>query len=108
MRGLKRPRKIKEEEATKEIMEEVQDRKQQLEDEVWKEVEEYIFSWEQERRMSSFSNAKIWQLAQSSAIKAENLENDFTEATAKVQEMGWKEGKHIFKCWSAQDDGHGS
>ena len=93
MRGLKRPRKIKEEEAAKENLEEVQDRKQQLEDEVWKEVEQYIFSLEQKRRMSSFSNAKIWQVAQSSATKAENLENDFIEATAKVQELGWKEGK---------------
>ena len=55
MRGLKRLRGIKEEEeeAAKELLEEVQDRKQQLEDEVWKEIEEYIISWEKERRMSS-------------------------------------------------------
>ena len=56
MRGLKRPRKIKEEEAAKELLEEIQDKQQQLEDEVWKEIEEYIISWEQERRMSSILN----------------------------------------------------
>ena len=32
MRGLKRPRKIKEEAAAKELLEEIQDKKQQLED----------------------------------------------------------------------------
>ena len=32
-------------------------------------------------------------MVQSSATKAENLENEFTEVTAKVQELCWKEGK---------------
>ena len=48
MRGLKRLRKIREEEAAKELLEEVQDQKQQLEDEVWREMEDYIFPWESE------------------------------------------------------------
>ena len=43
MWGLERLRKIKEEEgAAKELLEEVQDRKQQLEEEVWKEIVEYM------------------------------------------------------------------
>ena len=33
-------------------------RKQEEEDEVWKEVEEYIISWEPERKRSSTSIAK--------------------------------------------------
>ena len=67
-------------------MEEVQDREreQQLEQEVWKEIEEFIISWEPERRKRS-------------ATKAENVENDFTEITAKVQELGWKEGKKFIQ-----------
>ena len=40
MRSLRRLRKIREA---------VQDRKQQLEDEIWKEVDDYIFSWEPEK-----------------------------------------------------------
>ena len=42
-------------------------------------------------------NTKIWQLAQSSATKAEYLENDFTDATRKVPEFGWTEGTHAFQ-----------
>ena len=46
MRGPERLRKSKEEEeeAPKELLEELQDRKQQLEDEVWKEIEGHIIS----------------------------------------------------------------
>ena len=44
MRGLKRLRKIREEEAAKELLEEVQDQKQQLEDEVWRERWRTTFS----------------------------------------------------------------
>ena len=40
----------------KELLEEVQDRKQQREDEVWKEIEEYISSWETEKRRSCTIN----------------------------------------------------
>ena len=39
----------------------------------------------QERRSK---NAKIWQLVQSSNAKAENLEHDFNEISAKIQELG--------------------
>ena len=48
MRELKRLRKIREEEdeAAKELLEEVQDRKQQLEDEAWKEMEDCFVSWD--------------------------------------------------------------
>ena len=38
--------------AAKELLEKGQDRKQQLEEEVWKEIEEHITSWEPERRRS--------------------------------------------------------
>ena len=74
MRGLQRLRKIQEEEATKELVEEVQDRKQQLEEGTWKDIEQYIISWDQERRRSSTLNAKIWQLVHSSTTKVESLE----------------------------------
>ena len=42
---------------------------------------------------------KFGQSEQSSATKAEKLENDFTEVAAKVQELGWKEGKRLSRCW---------
>ena len=38
-----------EEKAAEELLEEVQDRKHQLEDEVRKEVDDYIFSWSRKR-----------------------------------------------------------
>ena len=94
---LKRLRKIKEKEAEKELLEEVQDRKQQLEDEVWTEMEKYIVSWDPERRISSTLNAKIWQLVQGSTTKTESLENEFTEIAAKVQEVGLDRRQEIIQ-----------
>ena len=82
----------------------MQDRKQQLEDEVWKEMEDYIFSWEPERRRSGTLNAKIWKMVQSSTAKSENLENDFTETVAKVQELGWKDGERLSSCWIEKEE----
>ena len=53
-------RKIREEEeVAKELQEAVRDRKEQWEDEVWKEMEDYIFSWEPEKMISGTLNAKI-------------------------------------------------
>ena len=102
MRGLKRLRKIREEEeAAQELLEED---KKQLEDEVWKEMEDYIFSWELERRISGTPNAKNWQMVQSSTTKSENLENDSTETAAKVQELGWKDGKRLSRCWVEKEE----
>ena len=39
---------------------ESQERKQQLEDELWKEVGDYIFSWEPGKRRSGTLNANKW------------------------------------------------
>ena len=49
-RSLRQLRKINEEEAAKELLESVQERKQQVEEELWREVDEYIFSWEPGKR----------------------------------------------------------
>ena len=51
---------------------------------------------------------KIWQLTQSSATKARNLEIDFTEAASKASELGWSEGKNNSKCWLDKNDGNDS
>ena len=65
----------------------MQDRKQQVEDEVWKEMEDYIFTWEPEMRITQqfgkwCRNQKIWS----------------TEIVAKVQELGQKGGKRLSRC----------
>ena len=99
----KKKKKEEEEEEAKELLGEVRDRKQQIEDEVWNKIGDHIASWETET-----TNAKIWQLTESRETKAQNLENDFTEATAKVQELGWAESKYAFRCWPEREDGHGS
>ena len=49
-RGLRELRKIIKE-AANELLEAVPDRKQQLENEIWKEMDDYIFSWEPEKRI---------------------------------------------------------
>ena len=57
----------------------------QQEDETWKELADFFASWDTEKSRTCSFSSKKWQPAQSSATKAENLENDFTEATAKAQ-----------------------
>ena len=55
--GLKRIRKLREEEETlKELLEDVQDKKKQQEDDMWNELEEYMTSWERTNTLST----KIW------------------------------------------------
>ena len=96
-RSLRKLRKV-EEEAAKELLEAVQERKQQLEDEVWKKVGDRMFSWERELRISGTLNANNWQMVQSSTATSENLEHDFTEIVARVQELGWTDGERLSRC----------
>ena len=62
-----------------------------------REMEGYIFSGELEKRRPGTPNSKNWQMVQSSDTEAENLEHDFTEIVAKVQELGWRDGKRLSK-----------
>ena len=76
IRGLKRIRKIREEEeeAATGLFEDLQDRNEQQEDGMWTVLEECIASWDAEKRRTSSLSTKIWHLAQSGATKAEKLE----------------------------------
>ena len=49
-----------------------------------------FFSCEPEKRRSGTLNGKIWQMVQCSNTKSENLEHDFNEIVAEVQELGWE------------------
>ena len=49
--------------------------------------------------------AKLWQMVQSSNTKSENLEHDFDEIVAKVQELGWKDAKRLCRCWVQKEEG---
>ena len=104
IRGLKRIRKIGEEDEAEGLLEDVQERMKQQEDEKWKELEEYIASWDTEKRRTSSLSTKIWQVTEGDATKAESLENDFTEATSEAEELGWSEGKSNPKCWFERTD----
>ena len=48
---------------------------------------------------SGYLNAKKWHMAHSNTAKSENLENDLTEIVAKVQELVWKAGERLSRCW---------
>ena len=77
----------------------VLDKRTQHEEEMWNELEECMASWDTEKRRTSTLSTTVWQIAQSNAAKAENLEKDFIEASSKAQELGWSEGKSNPKCW---------
>ena len=88
-----------EEKVAKELLEEVLERKLQMEDVMWQVLDNYIFSWEPGKRRSGSLYAKIWQLTKSGNTKAENLEHDFNEIVAKILELGWNDGKRVTRCW---------
>ena len=77
VRGLKRRHKIREDVAKEWLVEvgdkqpqmEEHDRKQSIEDEVWKEIEDYSVSWQTEKKRSLTKDTKTWQLTQSSENK---------------------------------------
>ena len=76
-KGVKYLRKVRDEEkAAKEVLEEVQERRLQMEDEIWREQDTFNFSWESGKGRSRSLNAKIWQLERSSNTKAENLKSE--------------------------------
>ena len=108
-RRKKEKEKEKEKEEEKELLElqeAVQERKQQLEGELWEELDDYIFSWEPEQRRSGTLNAKIWLLVQgSSNTKSENMEHDFDEIAAKIDELGWNDDKRLTRNWDEKEEG---
>ena len=69
----------------KELLEDVQDRKQQQAEDMWKELADYMASWEAEKSRTSTLSTKIWQKTQSNATMAENLENDSIELSSKTK-----------------------
>ena len=59
MKGWKHFREVRDDEkAATELLDEVQERKLQLEDELWQELDNYIFTWEPGKRRSASLNAK--------------------------------------------------
>ena len=82
-----------EENAAEEILVGVKQWRQQTEVDMWTELEQYIALEDSEKRRSGCTNAKIWQLVQSSSTEAENLDNDFDELATTIREMGWGDDK---------------
>ena len=93
-----------EERAAEEILEEAKQRRQQPEDDMWTELEQYIASEGSEKRRSGCMNARSWQMVHSSSTTAENLENDFDEIAATILEMGWGDGSKKTRFWLQEED----
>ena len=109
-KGLKQLRKAREEErAAKELQEEMlenvekaQERVLQLAENLWKELDEYMYSWEQEFGRPNHLSTKIWQLIRSNHTKSENLENDFTEILDRTRVLGWNETTESIRVWAGK------
>ena len=96
IRGLKRIRNLVEEKDTlKELLEDERE---------WKELEDYMTSWDAEKMIASTLSTQIWQMTQSNATKVENLENDFIELSSKTKELGSSDEKSNPKCWLEKRD----
>ena len=101
--GLTQLRKIREEEeAAKELLEEVQDRKQQLEDELWKEMEDH------EQRMSGTLKAKVctWYRA---VIRNQRIwSTTLLRLWPKSQNWVGKTVKRLSRCWLEKEEDESS
>ena len=73
--------------------------RQQHEVDMWEELEDYMASWDVEKRRTGTLSTKIWQTTQSNATEAENWENDFVEQSSKTKELSWSDEKSNPKCW---------
>ena len=70
-RGLEWVWKIGEEEETlRELSLEVRDRKKQQEEEKWSELEEYIASWDTEKRRTNTLTTNMWHNSQKQCDKS--------------------------------------
>ena len=71
-----------------ENVERAQERVLESEESLCKELDEYMYSWEQEAGRPHNLSTKIRQTMQSNDTKSENLENDFTEILEKTKFLG--------------------
>ena len=89
-RGLKRIRKIKEEEETlRELLDDVLDRGKQQKDEMWKELVDYMASRDTEKRRMSTLSTKIWQITQSNATGHQRQRTDVLREWSNRR--GWRQ-----------------
>ena len=105
-KGFKYLRKIRDEEkGAKELLEEVQDGKQQLDEEVWKDIEDYTLSWEPVKRTSQKSgnwcrvamrNLEIWSSISMRSLQKFKNWNGVT--LSGRSDAGWKKKKRVVKC----------
>ena len=85
-KAFKRLRKDREEEkAARELQEEMQRNVEEAQERVleskenlFRELKEYMYSRQNERRRAPHLGTKIWQMIQSNNTKCGSLENDFT------------------------------
>ena len=54
-----------------------------------REIDEYMYSWDQEWGRPHFVMDKVWQMMQTNDTKTMNLDKDFEEPTSKAQQTGW-------------------
>ena len=73
---------------------EVLDSRKQQEEDMWKELEDYLGHVGHREETIEYL-----EMTQSNATEAENWENDFIEVSRKTKELGWSEGKGNRKCW---------
>ena len=80
------------------MVKKAQERVLLLEEILWKELDEYMYSWEQESGTPNHLSMMIWRLVQSNNSKSENLESDFTEILEKTHLLGWNETPKSIGC----------
>ena len=97
-RSLKQLSKVNEEEGAKELLESVQERKQQVEEALWKKMKSTL-SRGSRTEGDQIPQTRTFGKWYRCTTNGEKLEHDFDELAAKVQEPGWRDGKTQTRCW---------
>ena len=73
---------------------------EEAQERVCRELQKYMYSWEDEVRRPNHHSTKIWQMIQRNNTNSENLENDFTEILEKTHLLGWNEATKSIRVWA--------
>ena len=68
------------------------------------ELDEYMYSWEQESGRPDHASTKIWQMILCNNTKSENLEGDFTQILEKTHLLGRNETTKSIRCWVEMEE----
>ena len=71
---------------------------------LYREINEYMHSWDQELGRPHHIMDKMWQMMQSNDTKTMNLDKDFEEMVNKAKRTGWNGLTQTTRFWAEEEE----